>query len=263
MAKDFFDGLGGTLSHKAQTLTEKFGFVYESQKLKSRISGEKRMIEKLQSDIGRIIYERFADGMEVDESLVSLCEEIRGHEDAIEEFKGYAAGRKGLKICPACKKEVDKKALFCPYCGTPVPNPEPEEEEESEFVEIPDEDVPEEETAEFFADAVAEAAAAFEAAGEQADAVIERAETVVEEALCETADAAEEVLNSASDAAEEALNSASDAAEEAFESVSDTAEKVVESISEAAEDAAEEAEKLTDAVSEAQDIPEKVEVVED
>ncbi len=138
MAKDFFDELGGTLSKKAQSLTERVNSVYEAQKLRSRIAAEERMAEKLMTDIGRIIYSRFLEDGEVDSDLVSLCEEIKGHEDAADELKADAAGKKGQKICPACRKEVDKEALFCPYCGTPLPEPEPEEkEEELEFEEIP------------------------------------------------------------------------------------------------------------------------------
>lgn len=174
MAKDFFDELSGTLSKKAQSLTERVNSVYETQKLRSRIAGEERMAEKLMTDIGRIVYSRFLEGGEVDSDLVSLCEEIKGHEDAADELKADAAGKKGQKICPACKKEVDKYASFCPYCGTPVPDPEPEEEEEPEFEEIPGnsdaEDAPaEDEDAE-------EVTAPEEAAEETEEAVPEEAE---------------------------------------------------------------------------------------
>jgi len=93
------------------------------------------------AEIGKIIYARFAEGQETDSEFQELCEGILGHKKAVDELKAEAAGKKGLKICPACEKEIDKEAMFCPYCGTPVPNPEPVEEEdftddaEDEFAE--------------------------------------------------------------------------------------------------------------------------------
>ena len=64
----------------------------------------------------------------MDEELQNLCQEIRQHLDAIAEYKDAAADLKGRKICPSCKRAVEKDAAFCPYCGTACPNPEPEEE---------------------------------------------------------------------------------------------------------------------------------------
>lgn len=198
MAKDFFDELGGTLSKTAQSLTEKVGSVYETSKLKSKISGEARMAEKLMADIGRIIYARFAEGGEVDEDLRDLCEEIRGHEEVIDELKANAAGRKGLKICPSCKKEVSKDALFCPYCGAPLPVPEPEEV----FEEVPEE-----------VDAGGIAESAEEAAAEMADAVAEaceKMEAVSSEALEKAAETASEAGDAVTEAVEEAVDTAAD-----------------------------------------------------
>ena len=125
MAKDFLDELTKT----AQSLTEKVSSVYESSKLRSKIAAEENEAEKLMAEIGKIIYARFAEGKETDSEFQELCEGILGHKKAVEDLKTEAAGRKGLKICPACEKEIDKEAMFCPYCGTPVPNPEPAEEE--------------------------------------------------------------------------------------------------------------------------------------
>ena len=132
MAKDFFDELGETISRRAQDLSEKVGSAYESQRVRGKISNEEHARVKLMTDMGRLIYTKFTEGKEVDSDLVSLCEEIRSHEQAIEELKESAAAKKGLKICPACKKEVSKNAAFCPYCGTQVPDPEPEPEKEPE-----------------------------------------------------------------------------------------------------------------------------------
>ncbi len=125
MAKDFLDELSKT----AQSLTEKVSSVYESSKLRSKIAAEENEAVKLMAEIGKIVYARFVEGQETDSEFQELCEGISGHKKAVDELKAAAAGKKGLKICPACEKEIDKDAMFCPYCGTPVPNPEPAEEE--------------------------------------------------------------------------------------------------------------------------------------
>lgn len=131
MAKDFLDELSKT----AQSLTEKVSSVYESSKLRSKIAAEENQAEKLMAEIGKIIYTRFMEGKETDSEFQELCEAILGHKKAVDDLKAAAAGKKGLKICPACEKEIDKDAMFCPYCGTPVPNPEPEQEDEFEDTE--------------------------------------------------------------------------------------------------------------------------------
>ena len=122
----FLDGLGESITRKTRDLSKKAGQIYESQKLQSRISGEERMIEKLKEDIGNLIYSRRNEGTEYDGELAALCEEIDQHVAAIAAYKKSAASIRGCKICPACKRTVEKDALFCPYCGTACPDPEPE-----------------------------------------------------------------------------------------------------------------------------------------
>ena len=46
MAKDFFGSLGETLTKTAKELSGRAEEVYETQRLKNKISGEERQIEK-------------------------------------------------------------------------------------------------------------------------------------------------------------------------------------------------------------------------
>ena len=59
MAKDFFGSLGETLTKPAKELSGRAEEDYETQRLKNKISGEERQIEKAMADLGRIIYKRY------------------------------------------------------------------------------------------------------------------------------------------------------------------------------------------------------------
>lgn len=147
MGTDFFDGIVKTFSKTTKELgktTKELGAraeqTIETQKIRGKISGEERTIERLKADLGDIIYKRHAEGEGIDGELSVICQEIDQHFLKIREFKDSAANLRGKKICPSCEKEVDLSVSFCPYCGTPCPTPEPTESVENpveEFVEEP------------------------------------------------------------------------------------------------------------------------------
>ena len=129
MARDFFDELSDTITRTTKDLGKKAGQLYEAQKIRSKISSEEQMVQKLKADIGNVIFEKYKEGAEVEEALKGFCEEIEQHLDIIDGYKDAAAEMKGRKICPACGKSVDRSVAFCPFCGSPCPIPEPAEEE--------------------------------------------------------------------------------------------------------------------------------------
>ncbi|MDD5804035.1 MAG: zinc ribbon domain-containing protein [Clostridia bacterium] len=129
MARDFFDELSDTITRTTKDLGKKAGQLYETQKIKSKISSEEQMVRKLQADIGNVIFEKYKEGAEVEEGLLGLCEEIQQHMDIIAGYQDMAARLKGQKICPACGKSVDRSVAFCPFCGSVCPTPEPEKAE--------------------------------------------------------------------------------------------------------------------------------------
>lgn len=134
MGTDFLDGIVKTFSKTTKELgktTKELGAraeqTIETQKIRGKISGEERTIEKLKADLGDIIYKRHAEGEDIDGELSVICQEIDQHFLKIREFKDSAANLRGKKICPSCEREVDLSVSFCPYCGTPCPTPEPTE----------------------------------------------------------------------------------------------------------------------------------------
>ena len=141
MAADFFDGLVKTISKTTKELgktTKELGAraeqTIEAQKIRNKITGEERIIEKIKVDIGDVIYSRHSQGDGIDNELSSLCQEIDRHYLKIREYKDNAANLKGEKICPSCEREVDINVSFCPYCGTLCPTPEAAEDVEGQAV---------------------------------------------------------------------------------------------------------------------------------
>ena len=126
MARDFFDELSDTITRTTKDLGKKAGQLYETQKIRSKISSEEQMVQQLKADIGNVIFEKYKEGAEVDEALKGFCEEIQQHMDIIAGYKDSAAELKGQKICPACGKHVDRSVSFCPFCGSVCPTPQPE-----------------------------------------------------------------------------------------------------------------------------------------
>ena len=51
MAKDFFGSLGETITKTARELSGRAEEVYETQRIRNRISGEKRQVEKAMADL--------------------------------------------------------------------------------------------------------------------------------------------------------------------------------------------------------------------
>ena len=155
--KKFFESLGESLSKTAKDLSDKASNVYETQKVRSRITNEERTIEKLKTDIGNLTFSRYQNGEVYDGEQLRLCQEIEEHLNRISVLEKENANLRGRKICPSCRREVPIDALFCPSCGTACPNPEsPVEkaaqepdlsESEETIVEAPEE-VFEEETRE-------------------------------------------------------------------------------------------------------------------
>lgn len=82
---DFFDNLGKCISDTMDDLGKRAEDTLEVQKIKNQIRGWKRENDRDYMDMGKILYERFRDGEEVDEKMIRFCEEIRTRNEHIEE----------------------------------------------------------------------------------------------------------------------------------------------------------------------------------
>ena len=129
MAKDFFGSLGETLTKTAKELSGRAEEVYETQRLKNKISGEERQIEKAMADLGRIIYKRYKKEIPVDDAQKALCEQIDQRMEQIEKYKTDISELKvkNKRFCPSCGSPLAKDDAFCSQCGAACPTVEPEE----------------------------------------------------------------------------------------------------------------------------------------
>ena len=127
MAKDFFGSLGETLTKTARELSDRAEEVYETQRLKNKISGEERQITNAMADIGKIIYKRYRDGVPLEEEEKAICEQIDDRREQIDKYKEEMNGVKGNRFCPSCGNPLGRSDAFCSKCGVACPSPEPEE----------------------------------------------------------------------------------------------------------------------------------------
>ena len=126
--KEFFNQLVKVVTEKAEVVSQKTGEVVdvvakkteqtvEVQKLKSQISIMERNNERDFKDIGKIIYDKYKKGEELEDSIVELCEALAAREATIEETKEEIAKTKGFDVCGKCGQHVEPSATFCPKCG--------------------------------------------------------------------------------------------------------------------------------------------------
>lgn len=165
MAKDFFGNLGQALSKTAKELSGRAEDVYETQRLKNKISAEERQIDKIMADLGKIVYQRYKEEVPVDDAQKALCEQIDQRMEQIEQLRTDINELKirTRRICPSCGKEVEKNAAFCKFCGAACPTQE-EEEDAGDTIDGTAEEVEEEKKSEESAEEAAETEAETEAA---------------------------------------------------------------------------------------------------
>ena len=165
MAKDFFGNLGQALSKTAKELSGRAEDVYETQRLKNKISAEERQIDKIMADLGKIVYQRYKEEVPVDDAQKALCEQIDQRMEQIEQLRTDINELKirTRRICPSCGKEVEKNAAFCKFCGAACPTQE-EEEDAGDTIDGTAEEVEEEKKSEESAEEAAETETETEAA---------------------------------------------------------------------------------------------------
>ena len=135
---NFFEDLKGNLESLGKTISEKAGVVakkteeaasvvakkmeetVEVQKVKSQIRVMERNNDRDLQDMGKMVYERYQKGLEVDAEFVELCEAISEREASIEDCKKQVAKIRGLDVCPSCKTHVEEDVVYCPKCGVKI-----------------------------------------------------------------------------------------------------------------------------------------------
>ena len=119
---DFTKNVTDKVSETAKAVAKKSGELIEVTKLNLSIYGEESKIEKLYCDIGKIVYEGFKKGEDVDVINKELCESIDELVASKDAMKLKILELKNQAVCPKCGNTVDDsdENEFCPKCGEKV-----------------------------------------------------------------------------------------------------------------------------------------------
>lgn len=127
----FFENLGKKVGEAAQAAAKKSSELVEITKLNASIGTETDKIQKLYNQIGKLVYEKYAETGEADENVVAECAEIAEHELNIKELRKKVAEVKGLRQCAGCGAEMERNQVFCSKCGAKNELPSPAVSEEA------------------------------------------------------------------------------------------------------------------------------------
>ena len=120
---DFFDKLSkkmGEVYQGAKTKTEE---VSQEFKIRTKITEKKSAIEKMYTEIGKVVYEDIKDNKDVSRDVVvEKCNMITAYTEEIARLEAEMLKVKNIRICESCKAEIDYKMEFCPKCGSKQPS---------------------------------------------------------------------------------------------------------------------------------------------
>jgi hypothetical protein len=103
-----------------EVVADKTGQTLEIQKLKNQMRIMQRNNERDYKHIGKMIFHKFQNEEEMDDSYVELCETIAERIEKIEELKKQIAQLKGMDTCSECGATVEKHAKYCSNCGAEI-----------------------------------------------------------------------------------------------------------------------------------------------
>lgn len=114
----FLENLGKKVGEAAQAAAKKSGELVEITKLNVNIGSEEDKIQKLYTQIGKIVFEKYNATGEADGDLRGSCEAIKVHESNIKALKEKIMEVKNVKQCSNCGTEMERTQIFCSKCGT-------------------------------------------------------------------------------------------------------------------------------------------------
>src|SRR5665647_2535925 len=120
----FFD----RLSKAAKNVTNRGVDMVEVTRLNAKIGNNKSTIETVKTKIGDFYWKRFLEGIQLDDEVIKLCNEIKDIQKAMEALQEEIeainvkqeredeAAANPVK-CPSCAADVAVGAKFCGVCG--------------------------------------------------------------------------------------------------------------------------------------------------
>lgn len=83
----WFDDISKKVGSAAQTVSQKSGELIEVAKINANIGSIQNKITELHAEMGKLVFEKFTAGEELDPRIASLCEGVAGYLDEIEELQ--------------------------------------------------------------------------------------------------------------------------------------------------------------------------------
>lgn len=112
------DNFTKRVSDTAKAAAKKSGNVVELTRLNMNIGAEEEKIKKLHSEMGKLLYDVYLDGEQINEDLVPYCEKIDVIYGTIEEMKTKILELRNVKACVECGHELEIEMAFCYKCGS-------------------------------------------------------------------------------------------------------------------------------------------------
>ena len=81
------------------------------------IGAEEEKIKKLHSEMGKLLYDVYQDGEQINEDIIPFCEKIDVIYGTIEEMKTKILELRNVKACAECGHELEMEMAFCYKCG--------------------------------------------------------------------------------------------------------------------------------------------------
>ncbi len=86
-------------------------------KLRYSVKDIEDNISSLYHELGKMLYEEYSQGVELEGEYKEKCDKITDHYSEITILKTKIAELSNKRICPRCDKYTDQEARFCSFCG--------------------------------------------------------------------------------------------------------------------------------------------------
>lgn len=113
-----FESFTKKVAETAKAAAKKSSELVEVTKLNMNIGAEETKIEKTYSEIGKIVYQKYAEGEDVGDMFREQCEKIKSYEEVIKDLKQKILDLKNVKLCTGCGTELAADVVFCSKCGS-------------------------------------------------------------------------------------------------------------------------------------------------